>query len=666
MDEPDSPPQRPRDTKEPVELSARLRRVILGKPRDLADRSLFHRLALVPLLAWVGLGADGLSSSSYGPQEAFLTLGTHTYLLLPLAALTALTVTVIAAAYSHIIEEFPSGGGGYLVATKLLGPRTGVLSGSALLVDYVLTIAVSIAAAGDALFSFMPAAWHGGKLPVEVILVFALTTLNLRGVRESVLALLPIFIVFLVTHVVLIVGAIALHLGHLPAVAASVAEGYRGGVATLGVGGLMLLLAHAYSMGGGTYTGIEAVSNGLPILREPRVANGKRTMVYMATSLAFAAGGLLIGYLLLEVSPIAGKTMNAALLERFVGGGAVAVAFVVVTLISEGALLVVAAQTGFIGGPQTLANMAVDSWVPRRFAALSERLTTQNGIFLMGASALAILLYARGSVGHLVVMYSINVFLTFSLSMFGMLRLWLREKARPARARRLALFTLGFLLCVTILVITTVEKFREGGWITLLVTGSLVVLCFLTRRHYSSVGGKLGQLDAILGELPVPEHAVAPTIDPRKPTAVVLVGGYGGLGIHTLLNVFRAFPHHFANFVFVSVGVVDSGAFKGASELEALERRTAGELQRYVDLVERLGHAGTFRMHLGTDAVAEVESLCVELAREFSHVVFFAGKIIFQKDHWWDPLLHNQTAYAVQKRLQWQGIPMVIMPVRVR
>ena len=651
---------------EPATLLTRVRRAILGKPRDLSDRSLFHRLALVPFLAWVGLGADGLSSSSYGPQEAFLTLGGHTYLLLPLAALTALTVTIIAAAYSHIIEEFPSGGGGYLVATKLLGPRIGVVSGAALLVDYVLTIAVSLAAAGDALFSFLPVAWHDWKLLVGVIFVLALTTLNLRGVRESVLALLPIFLVFLVTHVALIVGAIVLHLGRFPAVAASVSAGYRGGAATLGLGGMLLLLAHAYSMGGGTYTGIEAVSNGLPILREPRVANGKRTMAYMAGSLAFTAGGLLIGYLLLEVMPVAGKTMNAVLLESFVGSGAGALAFVIVTLISEGALLVVGAQAGFIDGPRVLANMAVDSWAPRRFAALSERLTTQNGILLMGASALALLLYTRGNVAHLVVMYSINVFLTFSLSMFGMLRLWLGEKGRKARARRIALFAAGFGLCATILVITTLEKFREGGWVTLLVTGSLVVLCFLTRRHYGRVGGKLGQLDAILSELHLPENAVAPPLDPKKPTAILLVGGYGGLGIHTLLNVFRAFPRHFSNFVFVSVGVVDSGAFKGASELEGLERRTAAELERYVELAQRLGHAATARMRLGTDAVAEVEALCVELAREFSHAVFFAGKVIFQKDHWWDPLLHNQTAFAVQKRLQWQGIPMVIMPVRVR
>ncbi len=147
-------------------LGRRFRRAVVGRPRDLHDQRLFHRLALVPFLAWVGLGADGLSSSAYGPEEAFRSLGEHRYLAAALAVLMAATVLLISAAYRRIIEEFPSGGGGYVVATKLLGERAGLVSGSALLVDYVLTITTSLAAAGDALFSVLPPAWHGARLPV--------------------------------------------------------------------------------------------------------------------------------------------------------------------------------------------------------------------------------------------------------------------------------------------------------------------------------------------------------------------------------------------------------------------------------------------------------------------------------------------------------------------
>src|SRR5512142_3294890 len=165
-----------------------LRHLLFGKPRDIEDPRTYHSIALIAVLAWVGLGADGLSSSAYGPDEAFRALGSHTYLAVALALATTITVLVISVAYAQIIKRFPFGGGGYVVATELLGPSVGVVSGSALLVDYVLTISVSIASGGDAIFSFLPntpetQAW---KVPIEVAAILLLVVLNLRGVKESV------------------------------------------------------------------------------------------------------------------------------------------------------------------------------------------------------------------------------------------------------------------------------------------------------------------------------------------------------------------------------------------------------------------------------------------------------------------------------------------------
>jgi amino acid transporter len=660
----------PEDPADSPTLAHRVRRVVVGGPRDLNDRSVFHRLALVPFLAWVGLGADGLSSSSYGPEEAFRQLGTHTYLAVALAALTAITVLLISAAYRRIIEEFPTGGGGYVVATKLLGRRAGLVSGSALLVDYVLTITTSIAAAGDALFSFLPPGWHTAKWPTEMGLVLLLTVLNLRGVRESVLALLPVFLLFLVTHLVVIGGGILGHIPQIATTARTVSEGARQGAATLGMGGMLLLFFRAYSMGGGTYTGIEAVSNGLPIMREPKVETGKRTMVYMAASLAFTAAGLLVCYLLWQVGPVAGKTMNAVLVERLASGFPLGGLFVVLTLFSEAMLLVVAAQAGFIDGPRVLANMAVDSWVPHRFAALSDRLTTQNGILLMGAAALAALLYSRGDVGHLVVMYSINVFLTFSLSMFAMFRFWqARRASRPEWRRRRALFGAALLLCVTILVITVVEKFLQGGWVTVVVTLLVVGLCLLVRRHYEASAAHVDALYRELGDLPAGGTGIAgapPAPDPTKPTAAILVESYGGLGIHTLLNIFRSFPGYYGNVLFLSVAVVDSGEFKGENAVDLLRERTAEMLERYAKLAAGMGLQAATRFKVGTETVAAAEELCLEVAREFPRATFFAGKMIFQRPRWWHRLLHNETARAVQERLQWAGKTMVTVPIRVQ
>jgi amino acid transporter len=668
-EEPSGSNEPPEETpEEPSSSSVKLRRFILGKPRDLEDRSLFHRLTLIPFLAWVGLGADGLSSSCYGPEEAFRTLGAnHTYLAIGLAVAVSATVFIISAAYSRIIESFPFGGGGYVVATKLLGERAGVVSGSALLVDYMLTITTSLAAAGDALFSFLPEMYLHWKLPTEVAFVGILTWLNLRGVRESVLILTPVFVVFLVTHALLVVLGIVLHVPELPATIQTASTQFQGGLTTLGLGGMALLFLHAYSLGGGTFTGIEAVSNGLAIMREPRVQTGKRTMLYMAVSLAALSGGLLLCYLLWKTEFRPGKTMNYLLTESVVAGLPLAKVWLVVTLFSEVAILVVAAQAGFLDGPRVLANMAVDSWVPHRFAALSERLTTQNGILLMGSCALGALIYTGGNVRALVVMYSINVFLTFSLSMFGMARWWWQKpKKTPERRRSTSLFTVGFVLTFTILVVTVGEKFTEGGWITLLVTGLFIGACFLIHRHYKTVRTNLSKLGDLLDVIPAGAAPPPPPLDPEQPTAVLLVGEYSGVGIHTLLNIFRSFPGHFKNLVFLSVGVIDSGGFKGEAELDALRARTEETLEKYVSLANRMGVPATYEMAIGTDVIEEVEALCLDAQRTYPRCAFFAGKLVFAGERWYQRILHNETPFAIQKRLVWSGLTMVVLPVRVR
>jgi amino acid transporter len=656
-----------------------LKRLLLGRKREL-DPSVFHRVSLVALLAWVGLGADGLSSSAYGPEEAFKTLGSHTYLAVALALATAFTVLVISYAYSRIIEQFPLGGGGYVVASRLLGRKAGVVSGSALIVDYVLTISISIAAAGDAIFSFLPPAWSTttvlGVVPEKLLLEFAaigfLILLNLRGVKESVIALAPLFLTFLISHAILIGGVIISRLGDIPAVFSEVRHGFGQGLQAppvgLGLVGMVALLVRSYALGGGTYTGIEAVSNGLSIMREPKVQTGKRTMALMAVSLAVTAGGLILAYLLMHVGPVPGRTMNAVLANEFAGGWAgVGAAFVLVTLLSEALLLIVAGQTGFIDGPRVMANMAVDSYLPHRFSQLSDRLTMSYGVLLIGGASLLALVYTGGNVTHLVVLYSINVFLTFSLSELAMCRFWVRErKKHPTWRKHISVHLTGLTLCLFILTITVYEKFSEGGWVTLALTGTLIAGCFMIRRHYRKVHDNLQRLDKILSVLPAGAPAPAvPALDPAAPTAVLLVGGYAGLGIHSLLAVQRLFPGHFKNFVFVSVGVIDSATFVNVEAVDEVQGRTAADLRRYVELATRLGLAADSRMAVGTEAVATAVDLCDQIAREFPRAVFFAGKLIFRRERWYQRLLHNETAYQLQRRLQFAGLDAMVLPVRV-
>jgi amino acid transporter len=681
-------------------MPSRIRHFLFGPPRDVRDPHAFHKLSLVALLAWVGLGADGLSSSAYGPEETFRALGEHTGLAFFLAIATAATVFIISYGYSRIIEQFPSGGGGYVVASKLLSPRVGVVSGAALLVDYVLTITISIASGVDAIFSFLPPSVQHLKLPTAVAGIALLTLMNVRGVKESVTALAPIFVVFVLTHAIVLLAAIGGHVGDVGQVSVEVRGNVARTTAALGLFGSLKLALHAYSMGGGTYTGIEAVSNGVGLMREPRVRTAKRTMALMATSLAVTAGGIVLAYLLVHAQPEESKTMNAVLLDRVaghwrVGGFHFGTAFVVASLFSEGALLFVAAQAGFVDGPRVMANMATDSWLPHRFSALSDRLSMRNGVMLIAAAAFAALFYTHADVSKLVVMYSINVFLTFSLSNLAMSKFWVgHRKEHPPWARHLIGHLVALVLCATILCVTIVEKFAEGGWVTLLVTLIVVVVCFAVKRHYGLVARALRQLDdelpsppeidlvslagdnrgapgdssesfATVGSAGLLEHHGSCDPDPKKPVAILLVGGYSGLGRHALLTLLRMFPGHFGGVIFVSVAVVDSETFKGADQMAALEQRTRRSLIKYERYAQTLELKTASALAMGTEVAVEVEKIAADVIQRYPQALFVAGQLIFEEDTIYNRLLHNETAFMVQKRLQHRGLPMIVVPVRL-
>ena len=608
----------------------RVRKAVIGPARDLTAPETYRHITLVAFLAWVGLGADGLSSSSYGPEQAFIALGTHTELALFLAIATAVTVFIIAVSYNQVIELFPTGGGGYKIATRLLGPRVGLVSGSALVVDYVLTIAISIAAGADALFSLLPHSLFFLKPEVTVLFLLILMVLNLRGVKESIKFLLPIFIGFVLTHAFLIVYGIARHAdqigGLFPQSVASASSLSQ----EMGVLFVVALFLRAYGMGGGTYTGIEAVSNSINLLKEPRVRTGKWTMFYMALSLSFTAAGIILLYLLWGAHPVEGQTLNAVVFGKILSDwqwgswdfGALAL---VITLVFEAGLLFVAANTGFLGGPTTLANMATDHWLPHRFAQLSDRLVTKNGVLLMGSAALAVLWWSGGRVDLLVVLYSVNVFLTFSLTLLGLCVYWWRNRAdKPSWPLRLALSLAGVTVTFGILLVMLIEKFHEGGLIAALVTASLVAVCLLIQGHYRRVRQQLTALDSILTQLPVTPQEKIPSLQEGEPAAVFFVSSYRGVGIHTLLNSQRLFPRRFNNFVFVSVGEVDTTQMKGSHVIEELKHQVDEQLQKYVNFCHAHGMAAVGYSAYGTDPVEAAVKLAEEALERFPGSVFFA------------------------------------------
>lgn len=646
----------------------RCKKWLIGKPLNPFNPNIMSHVSLIAFLAWIGLGADGLSSACYGPEEAYHALGQHKQFALYIAFATAITVMIISLAYNQVIELFPSGGGGYKVATQLLGAPLGLISGAALIIDYMLTIAVSIASGVDALFSLLPPNWAQYKLMSEVVAILLLLLLNMRGMKESIKFLMPVFLGFFISHIALIIYGIAAHHTGLrlmiPNTLHETAETIRG----FGWVPVIALILHAYSLGSGTYTGIEAVSNNVNRLREPKIATGKLTMLYMALSLSFVASGIILLYLLWAPTFIPGKTLNAVVFQHILGTRPLGEFALVVVLLLEAGLLFVAANTGFLAGPTVLANMAIDGWMPNRFRHLSTRLVIQNGLILFGIGALLILLWCHGKVSLLVVLYSINVFITFSLTLCGLCVYWLKKRSRGGSKhwkRRFILSFTAFLITTSILCITVISKFESGGWLTLVITLFVISICLLIKRHYKQFNRQLAVIDKELKQ-PIQQITSLTPVDPTQPTAVILLGRSTGVAMHTLLNVMRMFPRHFRNYIFISAGIVDVESFSGQDALAEMQESVNEKLAYFFAYCQQYGLAAETYTAYGTDIVEELSRLAEQISQKYANCIFFASKLIFEKDNWITRLLHNETALTLQRQLHMQGKELVILPMQIK
>jgi amino acid transporter len=652
----------------------KLRNFLFGNPRDFFDKETRRSISLVAFLAWVGLGADGISSSCYGPEEAFVALGNHTELAIYLAIATALTVFIISYAYTQVIELFPNGGGGYRVATRLLGKYAGLVSGSALIVDYVLTISISIASGIDAIFSFLPKDFQEAKLVMAIVSVAFLAILNLRGMKESIKFLLPIFLGFIFTHFFLIIHGIIAH-GYgiqvlIPQATAEVSEMKN----SMGWVFVLSIFLKAFSMGGGTYTGLEAVSNNVNTLSEPRVRTAKITMFLVAISLAFMAAGIILLYLLWGVNKVPGQTLNAttfyAITEGWYFNGVQLGKFVVpIVLILEAGLLIVAANAGFLAGPNVVASMASDEWMPKSFSSLSSRLVQKNGILFMAICAISTLIITNGSVHILVVLYSINVFITFSLSLLGLTIYWLRHRKRQKNWLSKMLVALaGFIVCFSILMVTIFEKFYEGGWITILITSVFILVGWSIKKIYEKFRHNLALTESQFynfQEQCQSPSSILETIDKKAPTAAIIVDQTFGSGMNCLLQIKKLFPGIFKNFIFVTVGEVDSNTLREEKRWRDMRRKTKSVLSKYKNYCNANGRFAKAYIGYDTDIVEKLSQLTDRVAKDYENVIFFGTKFIFDNENICTQILFNHVPYIMQRRLHVKGMNMVILPMKI-
>jgi amino acid transporter len=477
----------------------RAKELLIGLPLPTKE---LHDKRLNKVRALAAFSPDALSSIAYANQEIYLALlvagSAGLVLAWPIGLAIVVVLAIAALSYFQTIHAYPSGGGSYVVARSNLGTSPGLIAAAALMIDYVLTAAVSLTAGADAIASAFPSLWDN-RMAVSLSLLVIITLINLRGVRESGgFMSIPVYF-FLFTYIpMLIYGVLTL--------------GREGGTPLAAVAPPAVqplapfLILHAFATGCTALTGIEAISNGVPVFEPPESRNAGRTLVVMA----FLMGILFLGSIGLTqfLGIIAGpeETILSALARRILGGGLPYFLIQMATML----VLTVAANTSFAGFPRLSAILAADGFLPRQLTGLGDRLVFVNGIFLL-AVATAILIIGFGGNSHLLVpLFAVGAFLAFTLSQAGMVVHWWKERGPHWQLKLLANGVGAIATGITLAVVAT-TKFLEGAWITILVIPCLVLLFVKIRAHYAEIRSELSL------------HGLPPTLRPLPSLRVVVL-----------------------------------------------------------------------------------------------------------------------------------------------
>ncbi len=465
-----------------------LKQFLIGSPLDTAS---LHEQRLSKKGALAVLASDNLSSTAYATEEILLVLtaGVAAGLLVPLhysvpiaGAIVALAA-IVAISYSQTLHAYPTGGGAYSVAKENLGVTAALAAAAALLLDYILTVAVSVAAGVAAITSAFPALYSHRVLLCSLAVVVVLLA-NLRGVRESAAVFAGPVYLFVLSMFVLIGGGLAKYFqgGAAAPVAPATYEPWHFA--------LVLLLLRAFASGCAALTGIEAVAQGVQVFRPPVSRNAAITLYCLAALLASMFLGVSIISYLFGVQPVAGETVLSQLGRTIFGAGPVYYVIQAATM----AILILAANTSFTGFPRLASIVAQDRFLPRQLANLGDRLVFSNGMLFLALVAIALLMAFHGDVHALIPLYMVGVFLAFTLSQAGMVVHW-RHAKEPGRGWRLAVNGVGAVTTGVVLVVVAIVKFREGAWMVLFALAALVLLFRKVRSHYAATTRELSLAD---------------------------------------------------------------------------------------------------------------------------------------------------------------------------
>ena len=629
------------------DLADAAKRLVLGRPvrSDRLGHTLLPKRVALPVFA-----SDALSSVAYAPDEILLTLS--------IAGLTALTISpwvglavalvlvTVVASYRQNVHAYPSGGGDYEVASVNLGPQAGVGVASALMVDYVLTVAVSISSGAQYAATAVPAL-RGHETAFAVVLVVALALANLRGVRESGRAFaVPVYLFMAAIGSIAVVGAVRYFAGTLPpaesaGLGVAAEPGFDQGL--MGLAGGFLVL-RAFASGCAALTGVEAISNGVPAFRKPKSRNAATTlallggisvvMILSILALASATGVRFVDdpatQLLRDGVPVGEGYEQHPVISQLAASvfSGVPALFVIVSVVT-GLILVLAANTAFNGFPVLGSILAKDGYLPRQLHTRGDRLAFSNGIITLAAAAIALVWAFDAQVTRLIQLYIVGVFVSFTLSQLGMVRHWTRvlrtepdPRARARMIRSRVVNGIGLGMTATVLVIVLVTKFTHGAWIAILAMGVVYVTMQAVRRHY----------DRVREELALGADIEAARALPSRVHAVVLVSHLHRPTMRALAYARAARPNVLEA---VTVGV-------DADEVAALRARwDAADLPVPLKVLD-----SPFR-EITRPVLTYVRSIRRESPRDIV-VVYIPEYVV---GHWWEHLLHNQSALRLKSRL---------------
>lgn len=632
------------------------KRVLIGRPirSKAAARQLLPKRLALPIYA-----SDALSSVAYAPDEILLTLALAGSLALIksvwVGVVVACVLAVVVLSYRQTVHAYPSGGGDYEVVTTNLGPSWGLLVASALLVDYVLTVAVSISSGANYLTTIFPGL-RGSEVPIAVGLIIFLTLVNLRGTREAGTAFaIPTYAYMIAIAVMISVGFVRLFMGNLP-MADSAAYDIHAASSHLdgltGLGGVFLLM-RAFSSGCAALTGVEAISNGVPNFKRPKSRNAGITLLMLGGIAASMMISILVlarytglqmvddtsmVYLHGSAQPdVHFAPVISQLASTIFGDGSLL--FIFVTAVT-GFILILAANTAFNGFPTLASVLSRDSFLPRQLYKRGDRLSYSNGIMVLAVGASALVILFNASVTRLIQLYVVGVFVSFTLSQLGMIRHWNKrlrlpqngsERSKVLRSRSVNI--IGFMMTGFVLSVVLVTKFTHGAWITVLLIALVFTIQRLIRRHY----------DTIRGQLRVEDWHTRRAL-PSRVRALVLVSNLSKPSMRAIATARAQAP---INLEIVSV----------VSDLEE-EKHIRREWKESGLPVPLTLVASPFR-DITQIVISYVRSRRQRSPEEM--LVVYIPEFLVR--HWWENILHNQMALRLSRSLlRIPGVVLTIVP----